>query len=61
MTAQTEWFFEDELSRLRWQWVATLREYGRGSRTATLQQVHSAQEAYVARAGRLRGRAHSGG
>jgi hypothetical protein len=61
MAAETEWFFDDELSRLRWQWVAALREYGRGSRASTLQQVHAAQEAYVTRAGRLRSRANSPG
>ena len=26
MGAQPEWFFDDELSRLRWEWAASMRD-----------------------------------
>jgi hypothetical protein len=49
-----EWFFEEELSRLRWEWVAALREYGRLQNEASLRKVRFTSDAYTRRAARLR-------
>ena len=54
MAADAGWFYEDELSRLRWEWVAALRDYARGDSPAQLRRVESARDAYVGRAQRLR-------
>jgi hypothetical protein len=49
-----DWFFEEELSRLRWEWVDALREYARDRNEASLRQVRTTCEAYTKRAARLR-------
>lgn len=54
MAADAGWFYEDELSRLRWEWVAALRDYARGDSPAQLRRVEVARDAYVGRAQRLR-------
>lgn len=54
MAANGDWFYEDELSRLRWEWVAALRDYGRDSGPAELRRLEHARDAYVGRAKRLR-------
>jgi hypothetical protein len=48
------WFFEEELSRLRWEWVDALREYGRQRDEASLRRVRETCDAYTRRAARLR-------
>jgi hypothetical protein len=58
MAAETAWFYEDELSRLRWEWVDALRDYGRGGSPAQLQRLERARDAYVGRAKRLRADAY---
>lgn len=54
MAAETDWFYEDELSRLRWEWVAALREYGRGESPDRVRRLEIARDAYVGRATKLR-------
>ncbi len=54
MATNTDWFYEDELSRLRWEWVDALRDYGRGGSPAGLRRLEIARDAYVGRAKRLR-------
>jgi hypothetical protein len=49
-----EWFFEEELSRLRWEWVTALREYGRQRNDVSLRRVRSTCDAYTQRAAWLR-------
>ena len=49
-----DWFFEEELSRLRWEWVDALRAYGRDRNDASLRQVRVTCDAYTRRAARLR-------
>lgn len=49
-----DWFFEEELSRLRWEWVAAVREYNMERNEASLRRVRATCEAYTARAARLR-------
>jgi hypothetical protein len=49
-----DWFFEKELSRLRWEWVDALREYGRERNDASLRHVRTTCDAYTRRAARLR-------
>jgi hypothetical protein len=57
MAANRDWFFEDELSRLRWEWVDALRRYGRDGSPAELRALEDARDAYVGRAKRLRAEA----
>jgi hypothetical protein len=52
MTA--EWFFEDELSRLRWEWVSAMREYARHRSEASLARVRTSCDAYTQRVAQLR-------
>ena len=54
MAAEKDWFYEDELSRLRWEWVDALRDYGRDGSAAELRRLEGARDAYVGRAKRLR-------
>ena len=52
MTA--EWFFEDELSRLRWEWVSAMREYAWNRSEASLARVRTSCDAYTKRVAQLR-------
>jgi hypothetical protein len=49
-----QWFFDDELTRLRLEWVELIREYGRSRCPRTLRRAHEAHQRYVERADRLR-------
>ena len=49
-----EWFYEAELSRLRWEWVSAVREYAQHRSDASLMRARTACEAYTRRAARLR-------
>ena len=49
-----QWFFDDELTRLRLEWVELIREYGRTRSPVTLGRAHEAHRRYVERADRLR-------
>lgn len=57
MAAEKDWFYEHELSRLRWEWVDALRDYGRDGTPAELRRLETARDAYVGRAKRLRSEA----
>jgi hypothetical protein len=54
MAVSGDWFYETELSRLRWEWVDALRAYGRSGAPADVQRLEAARAAYVGRAQRLR-------
>jgi hypothetical protein len=50
------WFFDDELTRLRWQWVASVRDYSCGAsprRGPALRRAHATANAYFDRLTRL--------
>jgi hypothetical protein len=49
-----EWFFDDELSRLRWEWVDALRDYAQRRDEASLRLVRTTCDAYTRRAAQLR-------
>jgi hypothetical protein len=55
-TVAEQWFFDEELTRLRWEWVGLIREYGRSRLPAALARAHEAHRRYVERADLLRAR-----
>jgi hypothetical protein len=47
------WFFEDELSRLRWEWVGAMRQYAQQRSEASLRRARITRDAYTKRAADL--------
>ena len=50
-----DWFFDDELAQLRWEWVSEVRAQVTGTKAPSHGRSHAVAAAYIERVGQLSG------